>query len=151
MNELHTVEVRFRGEMLATYIDLSGAYTIYRTPERLYRIHIDEGEGGLAWLESGRNGSGLTAAQVRTLFPEFEPATNIPTPGNVHVKFRPRSYSRARRRSHRVVHESLGQQGARGSSLPAGRDLLAAPSVGGGTPGFSSRARSRAALNGTLV
>ena len=62
MNEQHTVEVRFRGEMLATYIDLSGAYTLYRTPEGLYRVHIDEGEGGLAWLESGHIGNGLTAA-----------------------------------------------------------------------------------------
>ena len=85
MNEQHTVEVRFRGEKLATYTDDSGAYTIYRTPECLYRIHIDEDEGELAWLESGRIGNGLTAAQVRTLFPEFEPATNIPPPGNVHV------------------------------------------------------------------
>ena len=76
MSEMHTVEVRFRGEMLATYIDESGAYTLYRTPEGLFRIHIDEddGEDGLAWLESGHLGNGLTAAQLRTLFPEFEAA-----------------------------------------------------------------------------
>jgi hypothetical protein len=71
MSELHTVEVRFRGEKLATYTDDSGAYALYRTPEGLYRIHIDEDEGELAWLESGHLGNGLTAAQVRTLFPEF--------------------------------------------------------------------------------
>ena len=85
MSEQHTVEVRFRGEMLATYIDESGAYTLYRTPEDLYRIHIYDGEGGLAWLESGHHGNGLTAAQVRRLLPEFEPTTNHTTPGNVHA------------------------------------------------------------------
>lgn len=78
MNEQQSVEVRFTGEKLATYTDDSGAYTLFRTPEGLYRIHIDEGEGGLVWLESGRSGNGLTGAQVRTLFPELSDATTRP-------------------------------------------------------------------------
>jgi hypothetical protein len=82
MSEQHTVEVRFRGEKLATRTDGADVYTLFRTPEGLYRVHINEGEGGLAWLESGRNGTGLTAAQVRTLFPEFVPATTRPESGS---------------------------------------------------------------------
>ena len=75
MSELQTVEVRFTGEKLATYTDDSGVYTLYRTPEGLYRVHIDEDDGGLAWLESGHYGTGLTEAQLRRVFPEFEAAT----------------------------------------------------------------------------
>ena len=82
MDELHTVEVRFRGEKVATHIDGADVFTLYRTPEGLYRIHIDEGEGGLAWLESGRNGTGLTEAQVRTLFAEFQADTTRPGSGS---------------------------------------------------------------------
>ena len=48
MQTVEVVEVRFSGEKLATYTDDLGAYTLYRTPEDLYRIHIDEGECGLA-------------------------------------------------------------------------------------------------------
>ena len=73
-----TVEVRFPGEWLATYTDDSGTYTLYCTPEGLFRIHIDEGEGELAWLESGRSGNGLTEAQVRTVFPELSSSTIRP-------------------------------------------------------------------------
>ena len=74
MSEMQSVEVRFRGEKLATHADGADAYTLYRTLEGLYRVHIDEGEGGFAWLESGRYGEGLTEAQLRTVFPEFEAA-----------------------------------------------------------------------------
>jgi hypothetical protein len=79
MSEMHTVAVRFRGEKLATYIDRSGAYTIYRTPEGFYRVHIDEGEGGLAWLEGGPTGGGLTEEKVRREIPQFEHATRAPS------------------------------------------------------------------------
>jgi hypothetical protein len=96
MQTVEVVEVRFTGAKLASYTDDSGAYTLYRTPEGLYCIHIDEGAGGLAWLESGLYGTGLTEEQVRTLFPEFEAATtrpgrvsslssHFPTSGNVNV------------------------------------------------------------------
>ena len=72
MSKMQTVEIRFRGEKLATHIDGADVFTLYRTPEGLYRVHIDEGEGGLAWLESGHYGTGLTEAQLRRVFPEFE-------------------------------------------------------------------------------
>jgi hypothetical protein len=74
MNELQSVEVRFPGQKLTTHVDGADVYTLFRTPEGLYRVHIDEGEGGLAWLESGHYGDGLTEAQLLRVFPEFEPA-----------------------------------------------------------------------------
>ena len=82
MVQMHTVEVRFLGEKLATHTEGADVFTLYRTPEGLFRIHIDEGEGGLAWLESGRNGTGLTGAQVRTLFAEFQADTTRPGRGS---------------------------------------------------------------------
>ena len=72
MSEQQTVEVRFAGEKLATHVEGADVYTLYRTPEGLYRVHIDEGEDGQAWLESGRDGTGLTEAQLLRVFPEFE-------------------------------------------------------------------------------
>ncbi len=78
MDEMQTVEVRFRGEMLATHVDGADVYTVYRT-EGLYRVHIDEGEGAPAWLEGGHLGSGLTVAQLRTLFPELFAAAGLET------------------------------------------------------------------------
>ena len=75
MDELQAVEVRFRGEKLATHVEGADVYTLYRTPEGLFRIHIDEGEGGPAWLEGGHLGNGLTEAQLLRVFPEFEPDT----------------------------------------------------------------------------
>jgi hypothetical protein len=74
MYEMHAVEVRFRGEKLATHMEGADVFTLYRLPEGLYRVHIDEGEGRLAWLESGRSGIGLTEAQIRRVFPEFADA-----------------------------------------------------------------------------
>ncbi len=71
MDEMQSVEVRICGDKLATYIDPSGVRKIVQAPEGLFRIHIDEGASGLAWLEGGHLESGLTAEQVRTLFPEF--------------------------------------------------------------------------------
>ena len=75
MSEMQVVEVRFRGEKLATHTDGADVFTLYQTPEGLYRVYIDEGEGGLAWLEFGHYGTGLTEAQLRRVFPEFEAAT----------------------------------------------------------------------------
>ena len=82
MSELQTVEVKFSGEKLATFTDGSDTYSLYRTPEGLYRVYIDEGEGKQAWLESGRSGNGLTEAQVRTVFPELSASTNRPGSGS---------------------------------------------------------------------
>ena len=82
MSEMHTLEVRFRGEKLATHVEGADVFTLHRTPEGLYRVHIDEGEGGLAWLESGRNGTGLTGEEVRRVFPEFEAAITGPGSGS---------------------------------------------------------------------
>jgi hypothetical protein len=73
--ETQRVEVRFEGEELAIHTDRAGTNTLYRTPEGLYRIHIDEGQS--AFLESGLHGEGLTEAQVRTLWPELAEAAGL--------------------------------------------------------------------------
>jgi hypothetical protein len=75
--QLQTVEVRFEGEQLATVPTESGTYTLYRTPEGGYIVHADEGEGGLAWLEAGRDNRGLTERQVRALWPELYEAAGL--------------------------------------------------------------------------
>jgi hypothetical protein len=72
---IQSVEVRFEGEELATYTGSVSVYTLYRTPEGLYRIHIDEGE--TAFLESGFDGEGLTEEQVRRLWPELAEAAGL--------------------------------------------------------------------------
>jgi hypothetical protein len=71
MSETHTVEVKFAGEKLATATDEVSTNTLYRRPDGLYLVHIDEGNE--AWLENGR-GEGLEAWQVRKLFPELATA-----------------------------------------------------------------------------
>jgi hypothetical protein len=77
MSMLQTVEVRFRGEPLATVPAEAGTYTLFRTPEGGYIVHTDEGEGELAWLEAGRDGRGLTEAQIRALWPELYEAAGL--------------------------------------------------------------------------
>ncbi|MDQ3913251.1 MAG: hypothetical protein M3305_16070 [Actinomycetota bacterium] len=74
-------EVRFRGRLLATYIDAEGCSTLYRVAEDRYFVYLEyvpeaeeDGEDGLSWLESGDAGNGLTEEQVRIVFPEFEVA-----------------------------------------------------------------------------
>jgi hypothetical protein len=66
---IQTVEVRFEGELLATYTDSLAVYTLYRIPEGRYRVYVEEGE--TAFLESGLHGVGLTEWQVRHLWPEL--------------------------------------------------------------------------------
>ncbi len=66
--ETHTVEVTFEGEKLATVAGKVSTNTLYRRPDGLYLIHIDE--GAEAWLEDG-HGDGLEEWQVRRLFPEL--------------------------------------------------------------------------------
>jgi hypothetical protein len=73
---IQAVEVRFEGEEIARHTDRAGVNTLYRTPEDLYRIHIDEGPG-LAFVESGLHGDGLTEAQVRSLWPELAEAAGL--------------------------------------------------------------------------
>jgi hypothetical protein len=77
MSKLQTVEVRFRGEPLATVPAEAGTYTLFRTPEGGYIVHTDEGEGELAWLEAGRDGRGLTEAQIRALWSELYEAAGL--------------------------------------------------------------------------
>jgi hypothetical protein len=72
---IQSVEVRFEGEELATYTGRVSVYTLYRTPEGLYRIHIDEGE--TAFVESGLYGEGLTEGQVRQFWPELWEAAGL--------------------------------------------------------------------------
>jgi hypothetical protein len=73
--EIQSVEVRFEGEELATVRSSVSVNTLYRTPEGLYRIHFDEEE--IAFLESGRDGEGLTEERVRTLWPELIEAAGL--------------------------------------------------------------------------
>ncbi len=68
MSEMHAVAVKFAGEKLATSTNEVSTNTLYRRPDGLYLIHIDEGDE--AWLENGR-GDGLEEWQVRRLFPEL--------------------------------------------------------------------------------
>jgi hypothetical protein len=75
--QLQAVEIRFEGEQLATVPAESGRYTLYRTPEGGYIVHIDEGESSLAWLEAGRDSRGLTERQVRALWPELYEAAGL--------------------------------------------------------------------------
>ncbi len=72
---IQSVEVRFEGEELASYTDSVSVNTLYRTPEGLYRVHMDEGE--TAFLESGLDGEGLTEGQVRALWPELVEAAGL--------------------------------------------------------------------------
>ena len=72
---IQTVEVKFEGEKLATTTGAVSTNTLYRTPQGLYRIHMDEGE--TAFLESGRDGDGLTEERVRTLCPELAVAARL--------------------------------------------------------------------------
>jgi hypothetical protein len=69
LSQLQTVEVRFPGERVASFSSGIATYTLYRTPESLYRVHIEEGER--AWLESGRDGEGLPEEFARRSFPEL--------------------------------------------------------------------------------
>jgi hypothetical protein len=70
MSALQRVEVRFRGEKLATAsgADEVSSNTLYRRSDGLYVIYMDEGDE--AWLEDG-HGDGLEEWQVRRLFPEL--------------------------------------------------------------------------------
>lgn len=69
MSELQTVEVRFRGSRLGSYVGLAGTvWTLYRVADGYYYVHIDDG-GEEASLEAGRNGIGLSDREVRWLCP----------------------------------------------------------------------------------
>ncbi len=70
-----SVEVRFEGEELATHTDAAVVHTLYRTPEGLYRIHMDDCETAI--LESGIPGDGLTEERVRRLWPELAEAAGL--------------------------------------------------------------------------
>jgi hypothetical protein len=58
---IQSVEVRFEGEKLATHTGPTSTNTLYRTPEGLYRVHMDEGE--IAFLESGLDGEDLLSGK----------------------------------------------------------------------------------------
>ena len=75
--ELQRLEVRFRGERLAEVTQASGVYSLFRTPEGGYIVHIDEGEGAASWLDAGRDGRGLTKAEVRALWSELYKAAGL--------------------------------------------------------------------------
>ena len=63
-----TVEVKFEGEQVGTYTDKDTTYTLYRVPNDLYVVHVDEGDE--SWLET--NGSqGLSEGMLGTFFPQL--------------------------------------------------------------------------------
>jgi hypothetical protein len=72
MSETHTVEVSFQGELFATHLQGETTYRLYRYDggdEVGFFIHWT-GEQG-AWLETGRLGGGLSAAQVARSWPDL--------------------------------------------------------------------------------
>jgi hypothetical protein len=72
--EQQTVEIRFQGEIVGSHTDSSATYTLYRVPEDMYIVYVDEGEE--AWLETS-GGKGLTGGMVRTFFPELAAAVGL--------------------------------------------------------------------------
>jgi hypothetical protein len=75
MSEEQTVAVRFPGEVISTYRSAVAVYTLFRTPEGLYRVHTDDGDQ--AWLESGCASEGLSERKVRALWPELVEAAGL--------------------------------------------------------------------------
>jgi hypothetical protein len=69
--ETQRLEVRFKGEELATVRSSVSVNTLYRTPDGAYYIYFDEGTGS-AFLEGE-----LTEEQVRRLWPEMLEAAGI--------------------------------------------------------------------------
>jgi hypothetical protein len=85
MTEMQTVEVRFRGEKLATATTEDGAYTtLYRTPRGNYFVHYDMGEAG-AYLATGLSAvvsrghlqEGISEGGVRRHWPELAEAAGL--------------------------------------------------------------------------
>jgi hypothetical protein len=70
MSEMQTIEIRFRGERLGSYVDSEGTtWTLYRGTDGYYRIHASD--EAAAWMEAGRYGNGLEDWQVLKDWPEF--------------------------------------------------------------------------------
>ncbi len=68
--ELQTVAVRFVGELVGRHKSVEGTvYTLYRTPEGRYFVHISKGME--AWLETGQGRQGIKEERVRSVFPEL--------------------------------------------------------------------------------
>ena len=89
MTEVQTVEVRFRGEKLATFTahdgpDAGAIYTLYRTPRGDYFVHYDAGEAG-AYLATGLSAAvsrehlqeGISEGGVRRHWPELAEAAGL--------------------------------------------------------------------------
>ena len=66
-----TVEVTFQGEQVGTHTDQNTTYTLYRVPQDLYVVHVDEGDE--SWLETN-GGQGLSEGVLGTFFPELAEA-----------------------------------------------------------------------------
>ena len=65
------LEVRFKGEKLATVRSSASVNTLYRTPDDAYYIYFDEGPDS-AFLEGE-----LSEVRVRTLWPELLEAAGL--------------------------------------------------------------------------
>ena len=66
-----TVEVTFQGEQVGTHTDQNTTYTLYRVPQDLYVVHVDEGDE--SWLETN-GGEGLSEGMLGTFFPQLAEA-----------------------------------------------------------------------------
>ena len=66
-----TVEVTFQGEQVGTHTDQNTTYTLYRVPQDLYVVHVDEGDE--SWLETN-GGQGLSEGMLGTFFPQLAEA-----------------------------------------------------------------------------
>ena len=70
MSTQQSVVVRFPGERVCALSDEWGTCTLYRTPEDLYRVHMDKA-GGEAWLEPGPEHEGYDIGRAYSVCPEL--------------------------------------------------------------------------------
>ena len=69
--EQQSVEVKFQGERVGTLTDKHTTLTLYRVPDDLYVVHVDEGDE--SWLET-YGGEGLSEGMIGTFFPQLAEA-----------------------------------------------------------------------------
>jgi hypothetical protein len=71
---IQTVEIKFEGEQVGSYVDNTITYTLYSVPGDLYVVHVDEGDE--SWLETN-GGQGLSEGMLGTFFPQLAEACDF--------------------------------------------------------------------------